>query len=242
MMAEPDIAIAGLELGFANYIGMNRSYVTVTRTVPDLYGARRLANGWHRSDGSRGLQTSLFAVSYEVLLPVDGSPQLLHDVEQELAAMNDASREKLAESVASSLAEVSQGRIVAEVTVIGVVVEVVYPNNVTATAAPSGSDVADARGRLFSIAGLLEPETLRQLSGISGIIGFSLLNLSLVSVLVQMFFRQKRLNKDRMRMLVEIQVPKKTNAKESSGVVEEEKRKSNSSRERVVDAYAKLPS
>ena len=57
-----------------------------------------------------------------------------------------------------------------------------------------------------------------------------------------MFFRQKRLNKDRMRMLVEIQVPRKTNAKESSGVVEEEKRKSNSSRERVVDAYAKLAS
>merc|ERR1719407_435711 len=43
MMANPDSAVAGLEEGFAEYIGVDSEYVSVESTDPDLYGGRRLA-------------------------------------------------------------------------------------------------------------------------------------------------------------------------------------------------------
>merc|ERR1719238_354834 len=48
MMANPAQAVAGLAKGFADYLGLPENQVTVTKTVPDLFGgsvgARKLSD------------------------------------------------------------------------------------------------------------------------------------------------------------------------------------------------------
>ena len=85
MMASPDSAVAGLEEGFAEYIGVDSEYVSVESTDPDLYGGRRLADllpSLYMSAGRRA-QSSL-TVEYVVDLPPDvlaATPDLLVRVE-----------------------------------------------------------------------------------------------------------------------------------------------------------------
>lgn len=138
-MADPDAAVAGLADGFAEYIGVDKEYVSVLSTDPDLYGgSRRLG-----ARNGRGLSTSLTA-EYAVDLPPEvlaETPDLLTTVE---AALNDATPEALqtlSENLVTSLQE--QG-IEAEVEVTGVVAEVV---TITAepTPAPTAAPAAAAK-------------------------------------------------------------------------------------------------
>lgn len=135
MLDNPEVAVAGLEDGFATYIGVDPDYVTILCTDPDFgkgactTRARRLAQG----SVGRSLQSSLTA-EYAVDLPPEllaDSPDLLANVENKLDAANDddAALGELGAALSSSL---SDAGIPVTVEVTGVVAEVVI-----VTAAPT---------------------------------------------------------------------------------------------------------
>merc|ERR1719478_1803892 len=93
MMASPDSAVAGLEEGFSDFIGVDKEYVSVQSSDPKLHSGRRLVDflsSFYMFAGRR-LQSSL-TVDYAVNLPADvlaATPDLFASVESQLTAAND---------------------------------------------------------------------------------------------------------------------------------------------------------
>lgn len=139
MMASPDAAVAGLAEGFAEFVGVEKEYVSVEGTDPDLYGNRRFLSSLYVSAGRRA-QSSL-TVDYAVELPpavLAANTDLLSTVESQLTAANSdpAALTTLGSNLETSLAAAG---IDAPVTVTGVTAEVVV---VTAAPTPSPTGAA----------------------------------------------------------------------------------------------------
>merc|ERR1719235_2539845 len=60
MLADPAAAVRGLERGLANALGVEERVIVITRTVPDLLGGRRLAEGRRARDSSLEVELDLY--------------------------------------------------------------------------------------------------------------------------------------------------------------------------------------